>query len=536
MSNQNTNERLQISLGNKSDMGKVRKKNEDYMEIFKCDSGDVFIVCDGMGGHIGGEVASRLAVFTIKEFMTENPKGITNESQLISEALNAANNALHNKTKENPDLKGMGTTCVILILKNEFAYIGNVGDSRIYLIRGNSIYQITKDQSFVQELVNQGIISYEEAENHPRKNEILQALGVNQKIDPQLNPEGLKVYKNDKFILCSDGLSGMVTDRDILNIVEQSSAMEACEKLVTLANINGGTDNITVQVIHILNGEVLPEDLKNVPPPNSTIKDSGNTAEPKSDATREMKTVKENDYRDIPEKKSNLKYYVIGCVVLLLVLLFAIWFFFLRGADKQSEIKSQEKIQVDENKAEYKTVTDKLYGFLKEKLYRGKNIENNLTPPADIIFNKFIYKGDRDAQTKQIGFSDLKDDIKMRDIWLIDLKDLSLKGNNYIYKMYLKIGNNEIKVPYELVVDKLDGNKLEIKEIVYFTPPPETSKEENRDVQKQKPANQPQENKGGEQKKEDNNPIDKTIKKAENEGEKIKDKVEEKIPDLKKEK
>lgn len=533
MSSQNSNERLQVSFGNKSDVGKVRQKNEDYMEKFLCDFGDVFVVCDGMGGHIGGEVASRLAVYTIKEFMTENPKAITETSTLIKEAMIAANDALHNKTKENPDLKGMGTTCVILVLKNGNAYIGNVGDSRMYMIRGGAIHQITKDQSFVQELVDQGIISYEEAENHPRRNEILQALGVNMKLEPQLNPGGMKIYKNDTFILCSDGLSGMVSDKDILNITGQSEPMDACEKLVSLANMNGGTDNITLQIAKIINGEILPDDLKNIPPQGSLSKDIIPPSPARFDKTREISNESDSGFGLSQKKKSNTMLYIIGGVLVLAMVMIFLWYFFLRGKGGIEEIQTMEKTQVDESNKEYKTITEKLNGFLKEKLYRGKNIDDNLKFPADIRFEKFKYKPDRDSKPKEIGFSDLKSDIKTRDLWLIELKGLTVDKGVYNYKMYLKVGNKDERVPYEIIINRIDDNILEINEILYYVPPTEPVKEENRETSKPKTQTQQKEQTDGkddQQKKNDETVIDKTKK----EGEKVKEKVEEKIDDAKK--
>jgi serine/threonine protein phosphatase PrpC len=531
MNNQNFNERLQISLGNKSDVGKVRSKNEDYMESFKCGFGDVFIVCDGMGGHIGGEVASRLAVFTAKEYITENTKGLKDITQLITEALNTANLALHNKTKENPDLTGMGTTCVILILNNENAYYGNVGDSRLYLIRSKNIYQLTKDQSFVQELVDQGIISSEEAENHPRKNEILQALGVNQKIEPQLNPGGLKTYKNDKFLLCSDGLSGMVKDIDILDIVNHASAMDACEKLVNFANMNGGIDNITVQIAHILNGEVLPDDLKDVPPPNSYIKTYKQAEETRIEATKEIREripVQEQSTSGTGSKKT--LFFILGGIIVFLILIFAAWWVLLRNSNKSEEIKSNETIiSEDKETKEYKTITEQLYSFFKNKLYRGKSLDEKLSAPPDIIFNNIKYKSDKDKESTVITFQQLKDDIRKRELWLTkDFEIISVKGSEYTYLMYIKIGDNNL-VKYSLVVLKPDNDKLEIKEIAFYIPP-EPVKEENRSIEKPKVNSTPQEK--GQQKKEENNPIDN----AKKEGEKIKEKVEEKIPDIKKEK
>src|SRR5690606_13081785 len=154
---------IKLRYGNKSDVGKVRERNEDYMVSFQCSYGFVFVVCDGMGGHIAGEIASRLAANTIKEFIKESAFELESAQQIIYEAICGANSAIVNRSEEDAELKGMGTTCVVLIISedsegNEVAFLGNVGDSRIYLIRSDNIYQVTKDMTYVQTLVDQGIL------------------------------------------------------------------------------------------------------------------------------------------------------------------------------------------------------------------------------------------------------------------------------------------------------------------------------------------------------------------------------------------
>ena len=323
MENNYSKGHYQINIGYKSDVGRVRTKNEDFLESFECGFGNVFIVCDGMGGHTGGEVASKLAVSTIKDFILNYSGEIKDVSKLISEALNAANFALHNKTKENPGLSGMGTTCVILIINSSGAYFGNIGDSRLYLIRGDKIHQLTRDQSFVRELVDQGLISCEDAENHPRKNEILQALGVTLKLKPQLNPEGLKVFKDDKFLLCSDGLSGMVKDNDILGIVNLFSVTDACDKLVDFANMNGGTDNITVLLGQVLDGDAIPDDLKNFPPLNIDIKEPEKTEKPDNNSLNEAsRKIPASNDKDSRTGNSRIIFLaIVGIILVILALI-----------------------------------------------------------------------------------------------------------------------------------------------------------------------------------------------------------------------
>jgi PPM family protein phosphatase len=251
MNNPGKDTDFKISFCMKSDLGKIRQKNEDFMDEFVYKSGKVFLVCDGLGGHAGGEVASKLAVGTIKEFIKTNADVISDIPSLIREALTMANITILKKAKENSELLGMGTTCIILILYKRFAYFGNVGDSRLYLIREGKIKQISKDQSYVQSLIDKDIITAEEARDYPGRNIITQALGISNVITPQINPGGMAILENDKFFLCSDGLTGMLKDAEIFNTVENSDFPYACEKLIDLANSKGGIDNITVQIIRV---------------------------------------------------------------------------------------------------------------------------------------------------------------------------------------------------------------------------------------------------------------------------------------------
>lgn len=233
-----------------TDVGCKRKANEDWLDDFECPNGLVSVVCDGMGGHVGGQIASHLAVETIKKFLTDNY--FENPKEAIIAACDAANVAILCHTQEKPELTGMGSTCVMLIVRDGKVYIGSVGDSRVYLVRSRIIRQLTKDQSYVQMLVDAGQISPEEAEHHPRKNEITNALGLQGMrpatvLEDPINPEA-----GDCFLLCSDGLSGMVSDREIAKVVSNQMGMSQQERVSTLiqkARTNGGLDNITCQIV-----------------------------------------------------------------------------------------------------------------------------------------------------------------------------------------------------------------------------------------------------------------------------------------------
>lgn len=234
----------------KTDTGMVRKANEDSMLNAITPNGLVSVVCDGMGGHVGGATASRIAVNTVIENLKSNY--YPDPRVAIAESIDKANKAVLQKTMEQPELQGMGSTCVLLIVRQGKVYIGHVGDSRIYLVRSRRIVQLTKDHSYVQMLVDCGEITHEQAERHPRKNEITNALGLPDMAPATLCEDAFVPEAGDCFVLCSDGLSGMVSDDTICRIVSRQAEMTAqarADKLVETANANGGKDNITVQLV-----------------------------------------------------------------------------------------------------------------------------------------------------------------------------------------------------------------------------------------------------------------------------------------------
>lgn len=232
-----------------SDTGCVRSANEDYCGTQETINGLVAVVCDGMGGHVGGAVASQTAVSSILKYLTtqyfEDPK------EAIVEALNTANKAVLYQAQLQ-SLTGMGSTCVILIVRNGKVYIGSVGDSRVYLVRNHVITQLTKDQSFVQMLVDMGQITTEEAEKHPRKNEITNAIGLANMKPATVLEEPITPVAGDCFVLCSDGLSGMISNKEIEKVVSSQteySSQDRANILVEKAKEAGGFDNVTVELV-----------------------------------------------------------------------------------------------------------------------------------------------------------------------------------------------------------------------------------------------------------------------------------------------
>ena len=235
----------------KTDIGKLRDINEDYYYISNPeDEIQVFILADGMGGYNGGEVASRLATTTALSYIKSNFQNIPKEKEdilnLIKSAMEYANMVVYEKSNEDKELEGMGTTLEVSLIYNNRIYIGHAGDSRIYRIRRNFIRKLTRDHSYVQKLVKDGTITEEQARNHPKKNMLMKALGCTSFLEPDVTVKGF--IKDDIILMCSDGLSNMLKDEEIFEIIKEQGAQSA-EKLVECANENGGYDNITAIVI-----------------------------------------------------------------------------------------------------------------------------------------------------------------------------------------------------------------------------------------------------------------------------------------------
>lgn len=226
-----------------TDVGKQRSLNEDSFYFESTKKGFLMIVSDGMGGHNAGEVASAMAVKAISEYAKAND--IFSDPEIsLRQAVSYANQKIFEKACENSSMQGMGATLVVAAGNSKKVCIANVGDSRAYLIGKEQIRQITKDHSYVYELQKSGVITPEEAKTHPRRNEILKALGI----APEVYPDIFLVdtEKTDKLLLCTDGLTGHVSDKEILAIVNGYSRKVAVEALIKLANEYGGSDNITV--------------------------------------------------------------------------------------------------------------------------------------------------------------------------------------------------------------------------------------------------------------------------------------------------
>ncbi len=232
-----------------TDLGKKREKNEDtYLLLPKY---HLYVVADGMGGHVGGGRASELAVSAIQQLVTENIQEIKPDQapQLLADALRAASKRIYEETKICPELKGMGTTATALMIYKEEAIVAHVGDSRIYLVRAGEIQQLSEDHSLVQEQYRAGLISAEQARNSRFRNIITRSIGFEDDVDVDMMV--LKAEPGDVFLLCTDGLTTLVEDKEISEIIVKNSCETAGQKLVDLANFRGGNDNITVLLVYV---------------------------------------------------------------------------------------------------------------------------------------------------------------------------------------------------------------------------------------------------------------------------------------------
>lgn len=234
-----------------TNVGRVRKANEDSCGEIKTAHGTLIIVCDGMGGHVGGAVASTTAVEKIQEYISSHDSSFGYQT-LLHDAIVFANHQVFGMATEQPELKGMGTTCVVVLISDSgLVYHAHVGDSRLYRLRDKGIERITKDHSLVQLLHDQGQITEDEMETHPNKNQILKAIGTDFDLRPEVCKEPMQMKENDILLVCSDGLCGMVHDRKIAEITYAniSNLENATQLLIDEANNNGGKDNITATLV-----------------------------------------------------------------------------------------------------------------------------------------------------------------------------------------------------------------------------------------------------------------------------------------------
>ena len=246
-----------MKLAGKSDVGRVRQENQDDYRAGELPGGAVWaLVCDGMGGAKGGREASQGACNVIENFFQEQYAqcGAGQEEPFLKKALLYANRFVFQKAAHEEALAGMGTTAVCALVRSGNVYLCHAGDSRAYLIRDGKLTQLTHDHSYVQELVDCGTITEEEAEHHPQKNIITKALGVDYRLEPEFTAAKLK--REDRLLLCTDGLTNMVPVEEMEELLAQGAFYDLPDRLIEAANAHGGSDNITALLLAVEPTEV----------------------------------------------------------------------------------------------------------------------------------------------------------------------------------------------------------------------------------------------------------------------------------------
>jgi len=252
---------VKLSYAGNTDVGRKRAHNEDNFILMPDES--LFVVCDGMGGHASGEVASQIAVDTIREFYTDTGKDKDKtwpykeshkqsyEANRLITSIRLGNNRVHEQSNSAPQYKGMGTTCVAMLFRKGVMVVAHVGDSRAYRVREGEIIQLTEDHSLLNDYKKMTNMTPEEEENFQYKNIIVRALGM--KDDVLVDTNEYKLQEGDIYIACSDGLNGEITDTEILAITEQhiEDTEAVATRLIDAANLHGGKDNVTVAVVRV---------------------------------------------------------------------------------------------------------------------------------------------------------------------------------------------------------------------------------------------------------------------------------------------
>ena len=300
---------MKLKHFSKTVIGLVRKANEDHIGSLTNDqtngNGDVFVVCDGMGGHVGGATASKKAVECILEYFKNDTH--PNPILALEEAISFANEQIFSLSQDNPELNGMGTTCTALLQKDDNVHIAHVGDSRIYLNTDSKLYRVTKDHSFVQKLVDAGQLADSEMENHPRKNELTRALGISSNVEVEVSKKPLIVKNGDKFLMCSDGLCGLVNDPTISHVINKEKGFEAVDELIQLALNAGGNDNISVDIIEVVSSPHLKTVFKDQANNNSNLSET---------QVFDASTFKKD--RNLSYVLNRYKYYVLSFLIIIM--------------------------------------------------------------------------------------------------------------------------------------------------------------------------------------------------------------------------
>ena len=245
-----------IEAASLTDVGLQRSNNEDSCLYWEPETDEEFlrkgrlaVIADGMGGYEGGQEASRLAVDTVRHIYDRDFNG--NPQEVLVAALKHAHQTIQRYGMDHPEFRGMGTTCTAIAIIQRRLYFAHVGDSRLYLIRGDSISRLTRDHSYVGRLVESGIVRSEDAESHPQRHILTAALGSGLDVTPHVPEAPVQLEEGDLLLLCTDGLWSLVGEPDMLRIIQSNPLSEACQDLVKSAHQRGAPDNVTLQILRV---------------------------------------------------------------------------------------------------------------------------------------------------------------------------------------------------------------------------------------------------------------------------------------------
>jgi PPM family protein phosphatase len=331
---------VQLAVYARSDVGRVREKNEDAFAVSDLETGEtlqtpatlkvrdrgvLMVVSDGMGGHAAGEVASAIVVDSLRSTLSDPSIDHSSLQRIIDTAVRRANADVLQAAQASRK-KGMGATLTAVLIHDTDAYVAEVGDSRAYLLRGGRIRQITKDQSFVQMLLDAGVLTPEQAKEAPQKNVILQAMGLEPNVKVSIGR--LKLRRGDRFLLCSDGVSNKLNEEELRALLANADLGSACSRAVDLANERGGDDNITTVVAEVT-GEGLPEQIPDEPITQTleVLQEFGDTARKK--AAPAAPAPRAAPKPPAPAHSSMAPKIALGLVVFLAVAA-TLWWFLLR--------------------------------------------------------------------------------------------------------------------------------------------------------------------------------------------------------------
>lgn len=245
--------RYQITVAHQSDPGLERDENQDAIVYIRDDRDEshLLVIADGLGGGACGQIASQLAAQAIRQSFFASAESALPIQRRLEAAILEANRLILHRADRDRKCKGMGSTCVVLALTQGMAYVGHAGDSRLYLVRENRIQRLTRDHSMTQRMLDDGLLTEEEASTHPDRDCLDRALGLRPDLRPDVKPDPIRLADQDTFLLCTDGLTNLVRDEEIFRIVQRAPAQLACKALVDLANERGGPDNISVAIARV---------------------------------------------------------------------------------------------------------------------------------------------------------------------------------------------------------------------------------------------------------------------------------------------